>query len=137
MSKYLETKTSFTNPEYIVKALEDDGYKGVIEVYDEPVELYDYYGKLLPAKAEIVIRRGKGQAGRYSNDIGFARQADGTYLALLDDGHGTTDFDHISQRYAYYTAKDALESQGYSFTEVHDETGEIRLQAVLPTGSFF
>lgn len=64
------------------------GYAGKVEVHDAPVALIGYDGKPRvldgrEVRAEIVIRQ--RHLWSAANDIGFARQADGTYLAYISE----------------------------------------------------
>jgi hypothetical protein len=49
----------------------------------ESANLYDYTGKKVDQRAEIIVRR--KNLTRVSNDIGFARKADGNYEIVISD----------------------------------------------------
>ena len=84
MSEYVIIATVFTDAGYLVEALVDLGFpRDTIEVHDGPVTLYGYRRDARPERAEIVTRR--EYVGGGSNDIGFARQADGTFRAIISD----------------------------------------------------
>ena len=64
-----------------------------IEVHDQPVALYGYQGDVRPQKAHIVIRR--QHVGSGANDVGWERQADGTYRARISEfGAGVGPYAH-------------------------------------------
>lgn len=81
MSAYTQVKCSFRDPEALVEGLRELGYKP--NVFSIPVQLEDYRGKLRTQRAEIIIPR--VQLSGLSNDVGFARQADGTYVAIISE----------------------------------------------------
>ena len=81
MSKYEELRTVLSEERFLVEALHDLGYSP--EVSNEGLSLYGYLGDERPEKAHIVIRR--RQLDSASNDIGFARDANGVYRALISE----------------------------------------------------
>lgn len=96
MSKYSENKTQFKDCDLLVQALLDMGFtKDQIEVHQQGQNLFDYHGhktKYLDGKnfdtAEVIIRRqhvNSRLSGGASNDIGFKRNADGTYGAIISE----------------------------------------------------
>jgi hypothetical protein len=93
MSHYTEMVTEFTDVDCLVKALEElnPKWKGIIEVHQTAQPLYGYRGDVRPQKAHVIIR--KRFVGGVSNDIGFERQADGTYKAIISE------YDSSSLRY--------------------------------------
>ncbi len=130
MSHYSTIKTRLVEQDYLVRALEDVGYKGKVKVYEEPVRLRGYLGDPRRQKAEIVIRR--GHVGRASNDIGFRRTAAGTYDAMISGydraKHSAKWLGHLTQRYAYYAAVDKLRDQGFEIVEeTEDRKGQLNV----------
>jgi hypothetical protein len=92
MSEYVIIATAFTDASHLVEALVDLGFpRDTIEVHKRPVTLYGYRGDARAELAEIVVRQ--KHVGRGSNDLGFARQPDGTFRAIIsrvrsaDSGH--------------------------------------------------
>lgn len=81
MSAYTQIKCQFKDPKLLVEALTEMGYKP--NVFSVPVQLEDYVGKLRPQRAEIVLPR--RQVGPMANDVGFVKQADGTYMAIISE----------------------------------------------------
>ena len=131
MSHFTTIQTQFTNPEALLKALDDTGYKQV-ELHQEAQPLYGYQGDKRPQTAEIIIRR--QYVGRASNDLGFKRQEDGTYRAIISDydrsRHNQEWLNRLNQRYAYHVATAKLEEQGFALiAEEKQEDGRIHLVA--------
>lgn len=84
MSKYSENKTSFKDVDLLIQALVDCGYpREVIEVHETAQHLIGYHGDKRAETAEVIIRR--AHVGSASNDIGFKRNADGTYGAIISE----------------------------------------------------
>ena len=52
-------------------------------MHDEPQVLYGWRGDARPERAEVIIRR--EHIGQASNDIGFARQPDGSFEAVISE----------------------------------------------------
>lgn len=83
MSHFSEFTTNMNDEEALVGALEAMGFRGKIEKHQIAQPLYGYQGDVRPQKAHIIIRR--KYVGSASNDIGFEKQADGTYKAHISD----------------------------------------------------
>src|SRR5690349_919323 len=114
MSHFTTVQTQFTSPEALIKALDDTGYKEV-ELHQEAQALYGYRGDKRSQTAEIIIRR--KYVGQASNDLGFKRQEDGSYKAIISEydrsRHNQEWLNCLSQRYAYHVATAKLEEQGF------------------------
>ncbi len=84
MSEYIQCKTKMKDKQALLEALEVMGYPAnMLEINDTPVNLYGYHGDKRPEKANIIIRR--KNIGSASNDVGFRKNADGTYEAIISD----------------------------------------------------
>ena len=83
MSHFSEFITNMNDEESLVQALESMGFQGKIERYQIAQPLYGYMGDVRQQKAHIIIRR--KYVGQASNDIGFEKQANGTYKAHISD----------------------------------------------------
>ncbi|MEK6718292.1 MAG: DUF1257 domain-containing protein, partial [candidate division NC10 bacterium] len=84
MSHFVECRTQIRDLSALCQALQELGWAdSEIEVHAAPVPLYGYQGDERPERGEVVIRR--EFVGEASNDIGFARQPDGTYLAIISE----------------------------------------------------
>ena len=82
MSKYNEIKTEYRDAECLVEALHDVGYADV-EVHAVPTNLYGYHDDMRQQKAHIIVRR--KHIGYAANDLGFLRNADGSYSQIVSD----------------------------------------------------
>ena len=80
MSAYTEQITQITDAEILKDCLKE---KGVKEVVHHPlaVQLEGYHGDKRKDTAEIVIPR--KAIGSASNDVGFKKQPDGTFKAII------------------------------------------------------
>ncbi len=121
MSHYSTIKTRLVEQAYLLRALEDLGYKGKVKVYDKPIRLRGFLGEPRRQKAEIVIKR--KFVGLASNDLGFRRTEEGTYDAMISaydqKKYSRKWLGRLAQRYAYHAAVDTLRDQGF---EIVDET---------------
>ena len=116
MSKYEELRTVLSEKRFLVEALREFGYSP--EVSNEGISLNGYLGDERPEKAHIVIRR--RQLDSASNDIGFARDANGVYRALIseyDRGIGFNDawLGRVAQTYKERQTMAVAKSKGYRF----------------------
>jgi hypothetical protein len=116
MSKYEELRTVLSDERFLVEGLRELGYNA--EVSREGLSLYGYLGDERPEKAHIVIRR--SQLDSASNDIGFARDANGVYRALIseyDRGIGFNDawLGRVAQTYKERQTMAVAKSKGYRF----------------------
>jgi len=82
MSKYNRQKSTYNDRDCLVAALNEQGYTEV-EVHDEAVNLIGYHGDTRPEKANVIVRR--NHIGTAANDLGFVKEADGTYSAIVSD----------------------------------------------------
>ena len=102
MSHYVNFKTQITDVTALVRALKRCHTKigrkwteNDIEVYGTAANLYGYTGDKRNDKANVIIRRKNVQAS--ANDIGFVREKDGTYSAIISDfDQGTGEYAHGS-----------------------------------------
>jgi len=130
MSHYSKVTTRLVDEAALLKALADLGFAAV-EVHERPLGLRGYKGDLRKDTAHVIIRR--RFIGPYSNDIGFLRQADGSYAAIISEfdevekGYDQAWLNRLSQRYAYHVAVTQLTAQGFSLIEEQDENGELVL----------
>lgn len=80
MSAYTERTTQITDADILKECLKEKGVKEV-QHHDKAVQLEGYHGDKRADTAEIVIPR--RAVGGMSNDIGFKKQQDGTYKAII------------------------------------------------------
>jgi hypothetical protein len=131
MSHFTVLRTQITDTDALVKALADLGFTQV-EIHQTAQHLHGYQGDVRPQTAEIIIRR--RYIGPASNDIGFKRQENGTFDAIISDyDRGTYSqqwLNHLAQRYAYHMARAKLEEQGFALVSEEVQQGE-RIHLVL------
>lgn len=116
MSKYEALRTVLSEGQFLVEAIRELGYSP--EVSNEGMSLYGYLGDERPEKAHIVIRR--RQLDSASNDIGFARDANGMYRALISEYDRGIGFDdawlgRVAQTYKERQTMAVAKSKGYRF----------------------
>jgi hypothetical protein len=118
MSHFTVIKTKIIDADILLKVLAELGFKKV-KVYGKARHLFGYMGDVRPQTAEIIIRR--WHIGLFSNDIGFKRNPDGAFDAIIsqfDSARFNTKWlEHLCQRYAYYIATEKLLSQGFEIVE--------------------
>ncbi|MBN2005067.1 MAG: DUF1257 domain-containing protein [Anaerolineae bacterium] len=128
MSHYTVLNTQFVDVETLVKALSDVGFSHV-EVHDHPQILMDWVGLPRPQKAEVIIRR--KYVGRASNDIGFRRQKDGTFQAIISKfdriRHSENWLQSVARRYAYHATLVTLTRQGFELAEESENHDQFHL----------
>lgn len=129
MSHFTTIKTQIREPEPLVKALNDLGFKQV-EVHESAQHLYGFQGDIRSQMAEVIIRR--QHIGGASNDIGFKRQADGTFEAIISEydrrQYSQTWLNRLTQRYGYHQLLATAPAQGFTVEENQVlEDGTIRV----------
>jgi hypothetical protein len=116
MSKYEEFRTVIADETYLVEALEQLGYKP--EAHKGGASLFGYMGDERPERAHVIIRR--SQLDSASNDIGFARDENGQYRAVVSEYDRGIGFDdkwigRVSQAYKERQTMAIAKAQGYVF----------------------
>ncbi|MFN7544958.1 MAG: DUF1257 domain-containing protein [Acidobacteriota bacterium] len=116
MSKYEELRTVLSDERFRLEALRDLGFSP--DASDEGLSLYGYLGDERPETANIAIRR--RQLNSASNDIGFARDANGVYRALISEYDRGIGFDdawlgRVAQTYKERQTMAVAKSKGYRF----------------------
>ena len=131
MSKYRVIQAEFKSEPALRQALEDacGEFNIRYEYHAEGASLYGFQGDLRPERAELIIRR--QYVGNMANDLGFARQADGSYAAIISEfdstSRGQKKLDYITQRYAYHAFVNEAEMQGFSVYEQWLPDGSVEL----------
>jgi hypothetical protein len=143
MSHFVEIVTVMTDLKALVRALERVGFKGKIELHDNPQNLFGYQGDKRKEKAHVIIR--KQHVGSSSNDIGFEKIANGkivSHISEFDQGKGQ----YASSRgkyndewqtklctwYGVEKAKMELEKKGLAYFEDLDDKERPRLKVMVP-----
>lgn len=139
MSHYLKFETQITDQEALVKALcrcqsrmnKKEFTKAQIESLEKPEHLEGFHGDTRPEVAHVILRR--RYVGDSSNDIGFVRNKDGKYEAIISEfDKSFYNADWNSKLYTYYNvekSKMELDSRGVKYTEQIDDKGRIQLRA--------
>jgi predicted transposase YbfD/YdcC len=119
MSAYASLKTEFTDQECLLAALADNTercYK-TVEVHETPVNLVGYHSDTRSQVANIVIRR--NEIGSASNDIGFVKDNDGKFTAIISDydshRHGTKWMTAVKASYTEKRFEKEAKRQGLRF----------------------
>ena len=137
MSSYNEIQTTFSDQGCLVEALKEMGYQP--QVSEKPQHLEGYRGDERTQKAEIIIPR--KQVGGASNDVGFKRNENGTFTAIVSDYDkgscfGTKKQKELKALYAEKHSMKLAKANGLKFvgkkTSVDKNTGKpvTRLQFV-------
>ena len=141
MSHYLDVKTQITDVEALVAALCRVETKigrnwtvKDIEVHEVADNLVGYHGDRRAQKANLIIRRHNVQGA--ANDIGFVKQADGTYSAIVSEydsgnGYGKTWQQRLMTFYAVEKAKRTYQAKKIKYVERTNEKGLLELKAYL------
>jgi hypothetical protein len=116
MSKYGVLNTEVKEQRHLIAALAEMGYR--VEVHTEGAALFGYEGRERPETANIIIRR--HQLDSASNDIGFARTADGRYVARLSEYDQQIGFNQkwLNRVHQVYKEKQTIavaKAKGYVF----------------------
>lgn len=149
MSHYSKVKTLIKSRACLIKALEDMGFEGCIEVYDIAKNLIGYGGDTREQKANVILRR--KDVGGASNDIGFILREDGTYEAIIseyDNGNGASSKNKLTkkirgygkdwvnllqQRYALHVVEETAYNENYYIQDTtQDAEGNIYVTVELP-----
>jgi hypothetical protein len=135
MSHYSEVSIELTDEGCLVAALSRLGFEGKVEVYKTPQALYGYQGDAREQKAHIIIRR--QHVGSYSNDLGFEKQANGSYRAWISEfdqtrTSGGPRYDEawlgrLKQSYGVEKARLEAKKRGYRVSEQKLDDGRVRL----------
>jgi hypothetical protein len=143
LSEYRSNTTKFTDKDCLIEALIAAGYtREQIEVHDEAVQLYDFYGQATRYidktgdKANIIIRRNHIGYGA-ANDLGFKfNPATKTYDAIVSAYDSSTHhwgaesqrMKTTEQTYADVKIKKTLAKQGFKYLGKKVVNGKIRIQ---------
>jgi len=106
VSSYNEIQTIYSDQQCLIEAIKELGYQP--QVNEKPQHLEGYHGDERQQTAEIIIPR--KQVGGASNDVGFKRNADGTFTAIISDYDKSATFNAKKQQQlkVAYTEKVAM-----------------------------
>ena len=131
MSHFVECQTEFRDSQALVAALVECGFEASqVEIHEEAVPLYGYKGDQRSQQAHIIIRR--EHVGTAANDVGWERQADGTYRAWISEYDGRHRFspamqNRIRQEYAYQVIARQQRARGRTVERQRLPNGEIEV----------
>ncbi len=115
MSHFTAIKTQIKDADALAKALADVGFKQV-EVHETAQHLYGFQGDIRPQTAEVIVRR--QYIGGASNDIGFQRQEDGTFVAIVSEydrrQYSQAWINQVTQRYGYHALLATAPTEGFT-----------------------
>jgi hypothetical protein len=129
---YCSIETEFRNPEALILALMETGLwtREQIEIHTKPQHLVGYHGDLRPEKAEIIIRR--KHVGSSSNDIGFSRNEDGMFTAIISEfdktKYSTTWINKLKGNYAFQAIRLQQENRGRQVSRTKLPDGKQRVE---------
>ena len=132
MSLYCQIETAMKNQEALIFALMETGLwqREQIEIYDEPQHLFGYRGDLRQDKANIIIRR--KNVGMSSNDLGFIKNEDNTYTAIISEFDKTKYSEHwtnkLKQNYAFQAIRLQQEKRGRQVSRTKLPDGKQRVE---------
>jgi hypothetical protein len=129
MSAFRNNQTNMRDTECLEGALKDVGCKP--EIHKAPQHLYGYQGDKRSQTAEIIIPR--KTISSVSNDIGFKKQTDGSYLAIISEydtnEYGPKWLEKVQKAYGVRKVKKMADDLGLEFEEKRDlKSGQVQLQ---------
>ena len=129
MSHFTTIRTQIKNIDFLLKALEDLGFN-TVEVHKKAQHLYGFLDDIRPENAEVIIRRKFISSA--SNDIGFKKQSDGTFQAIISEydrfKYSQEWINNLTQRYGYHCLKETAPLQGFTIEEEETlEDGTLRV----------
>jgi len=122
LSLYCQIETQIKNAEALIFALIETGNFTVdqIEIHNEPQTLFGYQNDARQEKANIIIRR--KNIGPSSNDLGFIKNEDNTYTAIISEfdrnRFNQRWTDRLKSNYAFHAIRLQSEAKG---RKVHRE----------------
>ena len=138
MSHYTEVRTQIRDAACLVKALVKMGFKPhQIEQLSEKEQLLGYQGDKRKQRADIRIKgsgwKGNNHVGGASNDLGWERQADGTYAFHVSENekhrYGKPWQDNLEANYTAEVVEVKARQMGYQMVQnTTDESGEITIK---------
>jgi hypothetical protein len=136
MSHFTRVRTALRDGRTLAAALRTLGFAEV-EIHDEKAALRGYYGAEDGSSAEIVIRR-RHASGAVA-DIGFARQQDGTFEAILDAmdrrRYGDDWMNRLARAYGHAAAVRYAADHGYAIVADESESDGTRRLTLRRTAS--
>jgi len=126
MSRYCTIEVEFQDEQALICALMETGNwtQDQLEVHGEAQHLYGYKGDARPEKAHIIIRR--KYVGEYANDIGFIRDENGKYQAIISEydarKYGERWIGQLKGNFAFHRIRREQESRGRRVSRTRCQT---------------
>lgn len=126
MSAYTVVELEMSDAECIKIALKELGY--VFEEHTEAQPLVGFQGDRRQQKAHIIVRR--EHVGTASNDVGFLRKEDGSYMLIISDydKRNVNFTQKIKPLYAKAKVKKQAVKMGYRVQSEVSEKGKIKIK---------
>jgi hypothetical protein len=129
MSAYNEVSTIYKDEECLLQALKEMGYSEV-EVHETAQNLIGYHSDVRTQQAHIIIRRKNISSA--SNDIGYFKNADGSYTEIISDyDKGRHDLrwrTGLKSKYGEAGAMKTARKKGFKFLGRTVVNGKIQLR---------
>jgi hypothetical protein len=131
MSHYSEVQIELRDEGCLLAALKRSGFAGKVEVHQEAQPLFGYQGDIRAQKAHLIIRR--QHVGPAANDLGFERQADGSYRVWISEYDQTYNqyneawLGKLKQAYGVEKTRAEARKRGYRVSEQQLNDGRVRL----------
>jgi hypothetical protein len=127
---YCKIETQFKNELALIDALCEQGWTSAqIEIHQDAQNLFGYHGDVRKEKAHIIIRR--KHIGSASNDLGFVRNANGEYEAIISQYDRSRFNDSwvakLKQSYAFHTIARQQSVRGRTVTRERLANGRQRV----------
>lgn len=135
MSQFVIAGSCYRDEGCLVKALMRAGgwSEEQIELHVDPTNLYGYQGDRRADLANIIVRR--KFVGGLSNDIGFLKQADGTYAVIIskydESRYGPGWVTKLTDAYNEERVMKECQMMGYSYKVEESQSGERQLIAYV------
>jgi len=126
MSKYIDCEMNIQNQDALIAALHEMGYK-TIEV-GHNISLYGYHGDRRAETADVVIRRKYVRVA--ANDIGFRKQEDGTFKAIVsqyDLGQDPHFVEKVVELASIHNTMLTAQKEGWTCKRIQNKDGETEL----------
>ena len=133
MSKYVSYKTEFKDEQLLIEALAALGYTA--EYHENGVTTKNNFGET-NQKVQIIVRqeelrRVKGTTVNLPADLGFKKDKNGVYTAVINDYdrvHNKQGFvDQVNEQYAIAGAKRTAKRLGLRFVKAEKKKGVTRM----------
>ena len=127
MSHTMKVRTDLNDQELLVAALVAIGFdRKQIEIHEQAQPVHNFYGRVDRQRANVIIRNQHAPGTLHREDLGWVREADGSYSIVLDDmtrdahAYGPAWQKRLRREYMAARSCRALERQGLRPSIVRD-----------------